>query len=163
MKTLTLVRHAKSSWSMSDLPDIDRPLNDRGYRDAHDMSKQYSEKEKCPELIVSSPACRAITTALIFSRTLKYPCEQILIRSKLYETTGVDYFNVVGKTDDVHSSLLLFGHNFTISEFAASLLGTSFDEMPTCAIFAVQIPITSWKHFKAADKKFLFFKYPKEV
>ena len=110
---------------------------------------------------MSSPACRAITTALIFSRTLKYPCEQILIRSKLYETTGVDYFNVVGKTNDVYSSLMLFGHNFTISEFAASLLGTSFDEMPTCAVLCLEFDIDSWLRIHEKKAAMKFFIYPK--
>ena len=111
MKTLFLVRHAKSSWTQLHLPDIDRPLNERGYNDAHLVSKTMLHKTKLPDQMISSSAVRAMTTALIFARTFAYPEEKIQIESQLYETTVQDYFCLLYTSDaaDERSSVDLGG------------------------------------------------------
>ena len=101
MKTLFLVRHAKSSWTQLHLPDIDRPLNERGYNDAHLVSKTMLHKTKLPDQMISSSAVRAMTTALIFARTFAYPEEKIQIESQLYETTVQDYLHVISRVSDL--------------------------------------------------------------
>lgn len=161
MKTLYLVRHAKSSWSLPELPDIDRPLNERGYHDAHLIGKKLHQQIKTPELMISSPAVRALTTALIFSRALGYPEENILIRSGLYETGLEDYFKVIAAVPESVGSLMLYAHNYTISEMAPRLLGAPFDEMSTCAVLSIDFAVDKWEDIAIAPGTQGFYIFPK--
>ena len=158
-KTLYLIRHAKSEWANADLKDIDRPLNQRGYRDAHMMSKMLKSKGIVPELCVTSPAIRAMSTALIFARTIGYPQDQLLINPSIYESSAENLINQLLTFPAEVQTVFLFGHNPSITE-AASLLGNfSVDEVPTCGIVGIGFKESSWK---ATDDSFLtFFDFPK--
>src|SRR5687767_6067245 len=116
MKTLHLVRHAKSDWGNQDLADIDRPLNERGYRDAHRMSKQFLEKKQAPQIIFSSPALRAMSTALIFCRNISYPPANIHIEEKIYEASIETMLHLVSQFDDRYGTAMIFGHNPVITD-----------------------------------------------
>src|SRR4051812_32340757 len=100
MKTLYLIRHAKSSWDLNDLPDIDRTLNERGFRDAHLMGGKLLDKGVKADLIISSPANRAISTALIIARKIEYLEDKIVLRKNLYETSGREYINEISLVND---------------------------------------------------------------
>ena len=115
MKKIFLIRHAKSDWNNPEIKDIERPLNDRGYSNANQMSKGF---KTIPDLIVSSPAIRAISTALIFAGNLNYDPNKIQIRKELYETSVKDYLSVIHQLDDQYNTMMLFAHNPTISNFA---------------------------------------------
>ena len=161
MKTLFLVRHAKSSWTQLHLPDIDRPLNERGYNDAHLVSKTMLHKTKLPDQMISSSAVRAMTTALIFARTFAYPEEKIQIESQLYETTVQDYLHVISRVSDEVQTLMIFAHNFTISEIVPYFLGNTFEEMPTCAILGIDIETDHWSDVRNSHGKQAFYLFPK--
>src|SRR4051812_22854209 len=118
MKIIYLIRHAKSSWDLNDLPDIDRSLNERGFRDAHLMGGKLSEKGVNPDLIISSPAVRAITTALIIARKIHYPEDKIILRKSLYETSSAEYLKEIAQLKESINSVMLFGHNPIITEAA---------------------------------------------
>lgn len=166
MKTLYLVRHAKSSWSQPDLPDIDRPLNERGYGDAHLMSKTLLHRIPVPEQFISSSAVRAMTTALIFARKFGYPVEKIQIESQLYETSVQDYLEVISRVPDGIQSLMIFAHNFTISEIVPYFLGNQLEEMSTCAVLGMSLDVEHWSEIrdaKGTQTLYLFPKMLKEV
>lgn len=161
MKTVYLIRHAKSDWSIGHLSDIDRPLNERGYRDAHKMSFILKNKKIIPDLIISSPAVRAISTALIFSRTLNYDPKTILLNKNLYDTTVKDYLKCISETDDQFQNIFLFGHNPTISNTAHTLCNALPQEMPTSCISGISADVRSWKQIDKGVHPLSFFDYPK--
>ena len=163
MKTLLLIRHAKSSWKETELSDLDRPLNERGKRDAREMAKRLSEKRLDIDLYVSSPAKRAKSTAELFNRELPSTAREILLVSALYEAGPGDFFSVVSDLDDADSRVAIFSHNPGITDFVNTLTEMRLDNMPTCSVFAVSIPVDSWREFGAAQKKFMFFDYPKST
>src|SRR2546421_80442 len=102
MKTLTLARHAKSSWDDLELSDFERPLNKRGRKDAPFMGELLHSRGFRPDLIVSSPANRALTTARIIAEELEYPLDRIIVNEKLYEADSGDILNVARATDDAY-------------------------------------------------------------
>lgn len=145
MKKLFLIRHAKSSWSYPSLPDIDRPLNERGYRDAHAMSEYLARQKSLPDIIISSPAIRAVSTALIFSRTLKFDEGGISLLPSLYESTTGEYLRAVRAQDKQYSNLFLVAHNPTISEFFSLLTSNREEDLSTCAIAIAEFEIDEWE------------------
>jgi phosphohistidine phosphatase len=162
MKTLLLVRHAKSSWDDPSLPDFERKLNDRGKSDAKMMAKKIKEKEIKIDLFVSSPAKRAKKTAKIFMKEFDAKEKNLLILPSLYEASVQNFYDAVESLDDKENTVTLFAHNPGITEFINSLQCSSVYEMPTCAVFAAKIKTKEWKNFREAEKEFLFFDYPKK-
>lgn len=142
------------------MKDFDRPLNPRGLRDAPAMAKRLLEQGIDINGFISSTALRAITTCTIFAKTYDREAE-ITTRNYLYEPTMQAFANAIKKADDELNTIAIFAHNPGITEFANSLTNTRVDDMPTCAIFAVQAAITSWTDFDNAVKNFWFFDYPK--
>ncbi|MBN8686267.1 MAG: histidine phosphatase family protein [Chitinophagales bacterium] len=161
MKTLILVRHAKSDWSADGLPDFDRPLNERGKRDAPVMAARLAEKIKHPDAIVASPAKRAAKTAKLFAQQFGISKDAILYKDELYLPPPAVFYSVIEKLDDQFLQVLIFSHNNGITDFANELTDARIDNIPTCGIFAVQADIDSWKDFRTAEKTFLFVDYPK--
>jgi phosphohistidine phosphatase len=161
MKTLLLIRHAKSSWDHAGLSDIDRPLNERGKADAPEMAKRIKEKEIKIDVFVSSPAKRARKTARYFAEEYGLKKEDVQLVEELYMATPSAFINTINGLDDKKETAALFAHNPGITEFASSLTNVHVDNMPTCAVFAVQADAENWSGFLHAEKKFLFFDYPK--
>ncbi len=159
MKTLYLIRHAKSDWDNPLLKDIERPLNNRGYADANAMSIALA---KTPDLIISSPAVRALSTALIFARNLNYTANSITIKQELYDTSVKDYLSVIKSIPDTFETVFLFAHNPTISDTADSLCKGLPSEMPTCAIAGISFSIDSWSGVKHKSGELVLFEYPKK-
>lgn len=163
MKELIVVRHAKSDWGDENLKDIDRPLNERGYSDAYLLSNWFHKHFEAVNLIVSSDATRAISTAMIFSRTLCIPGERLLIEPRIYDSTTGTLKNVITNLDETASRVMLFGHNPGITNLVNDLCkDVFFDNIPTCGMVSFQLNIKSWQEF--ADKKgeLIFYQFPKE-
>ena len=160
MKSLLLVRHAKSSWNFG-VEDFDRPLNERGERDAPAMAKRLLKKDIEIDTFISSPAKRAITTATFFAGIYNKPAKSIVVVPSLYEPEQDAFFSSIESLDDSAKTVALFSHNPGITEFANKLTATKIDDMPTCAIFALKADIKKWSEFLTANKKFWFFDYPK--
>ena len=161
MKTLLLVRHAKSSWDDITQKDFDRPLNDRGKKDAPEMAKRIAEKEIELDLIVSSPAKRAKKTASLFAEELGLGKEDITLVEGLYEPSVESFQTTVSNLPDKAAAVAIFSHNPAITEFVNTLSGVRIDDMPTCGVYAVRIDTSTWSNFRNAETKFLFFDYPK--
>lgn len=161
MKKLILVRHAKSSWLDARHQDFDRPLNHRGHKDAPKMAKRMRKKDVEPDVFISSPAVRALTTAKYFAEAFDVKPEHIIQVPALYYATLEVFFDTVSTINDIYKTAIIFSHNPAITEFANNLTSTKIDDMPTCAMYAVKADIKSWKEFKNAEKEFWFFDYPK--
>ena len=161
MKKLLLIRHAKSSWADITQRDFDRPLNDRGNKDAPKMAKRLIKQDVSIDCFVSSPAVRALTTAEYFAEAYDVKKKMIVQEPSLYHATIEVFFDIISRLNDDHKTVAIFSHNPTITEFANELGVARIDDMPTCAIFAVKADIKSWKEFKDSIKNFWFFDYPK--
>lgn len=159
MKTLFLIRHAKSDWENALLKDIERPLNERGYIAANLMSTRF---DSVPDLIVTSPAVRAASTALIFARNLSYDPNAILIKKELYDTSVKEYLSVIQQIDDRFHTVLLFAHNPTISDTADYLTKGLPMEMPTCAVAGIRFGVENWSKVKTKSGELFLFDYPKK-
>ncbi len=163
-KSLLIVRHAKSSWDDLSQKDFDRPLNDRGKKDAPAMAKRI-HKEKNIELdaIISSPAKRAFATAKFFAEEFDVKKKNVIEWPELYEASIDKFYKAISNLDDDYTSVALFSHNPGITAFVNELTNTRIDDMATCAVFGIHIKSKSWKDFETAEKEFWFFDYPKNV
>lgn len=162
MKTLILIRHAKSDWSNPFLHDFDRELNARGLQDAPLMGTALSHKNIHPDLILSSPAQRAKTTAIEIARKLSYPEDTITYDSSLYSSDVETIFKVIRDVSDACETLIVFGHNPEFTECANALCHANIENIPTCGIVAMQLREESWKSVGLDSAKFLFFDTPKQ-
>lgn len=162
MRTIYIVRHAKSSWGDISLPDFERPLNERGKRDAPEMAARLKKRKVSIDAFISSPAKRAKKTAKLFCEEFGVDEKKIILVDSLYHAAQETFYNVIATLEDKHKSIALFSHNPGITDFVNTLCtGVNIDNMPTCAVFAVEMKLDKWKQFKSAEKKFLFFDYPK--
>ncbi len=163
MKTLLIIRHAKSSWDNATLNDMDRPLNDRGKRDAPVMAGRLIKAGVRIDHFISSPAKRARNTAEIFIHAFGKKEKEIQLVPQLYHAQVQDFKEIVSGLDDQHNAVALFSHNPGITGFANILTSVRLDNMPTCGIFAVTGMATNWKEFLSAGTTYWFFDYPKSI
>jgi phosphohistidine phosphatase len=161
MKTLLLIRHAKSGWNDPSLSDFDRTLTERGKADAKMMAKRIKDQPIEIDSFVSSPAKRAKKTAKIFMKEFKKDEEELLLIPDLYEGSVTDFYNTIENLSERKKIVAVFAHNPGITEFVNSLECSPVYNMPTCAMFALKIKTENWKDFHEAEKEFLFFDYPK--
>ena len=161
MKQLILIRHAKSSWDDASLSDFERPLNERGKKDAPAMAKKLRDKKIEIDAMVSSPAKRARQTAKHFTKAFDLKKKNVALEPKLYEADDENFYEVVENFKNKWNSVAIVSHNPGITSFAHSLTESRIDDMPTCGIFAVKISADEWKDFRQAKKEFWFFDYPK--
>lgn len=162
MKTLLLVRHAKSSWDDFSIKDFDRSLNDRGKRDAPAMAKRMRDKDIKIDAFISSPAKRARKTAEAFAKEYKEEKENIIFFDELYLPSPSTFFDVISKTDDQFKTIAVFSHNDGLTSFANMLTSSRIDNIPTSGVFAVKINTKHWTDFEKAEKEFWFFDSPKK-
>lgn len=163
MKTLTIVRHAKSSWKDSNLSDRKRPLNRRGERDAPLMGKRIVEHGIRPSLIISSPATRAWTTAKIIATEIAYPIEFLQREDDLYLASLNDILDVIAAQDNGFNHLMVVGHNPGLTDVANFLSPGLTHNLPTAGIVSVQIDQDNWDLRERPNTELLIHDYPKFV
>jgi phosphohistidine phosphatase len=163
MKTVLLVRHAKSDWADPSLADIDRPLNDRGEKDAPAMAERLRERKIQIDAFISSPAKRARKTARAFAKAYKKEKKDIIIEPSLYEAGEDAFYKVIASAKDKHDTIALFSHNPGITGFANELTEARIDNIPTSGVFAVRVDCKKWEDFKEAKKEYWFFDFPKNI
>jgi phosphohistidine phosphatase len=163
MKTLLLIRHAKSSWEVQGGSDFDRPLNARGKQDAPEMARRLLKRKIGIDLFVSSPAKRAKKTAELFVKEFNGKEKEIQVLPDLYEAGVQTFYDRISGLHREIRSVAVFSHNPGITEFANTLTLTQVDNIPTCGVFAVSVPIEDWARFPEAEKRFAFFDFPKSV
>jgi phosphohistidine phosphatase len=162
MKTLYLVRHAKSSWKYPNLDDFERPLNKRGRRNAPFMGEILKKLKIAPDLIISSPANRAATTARIIADTIDYPLEEIQYDETIYASSEYDLLQVIQQLDNGVNQAMLVSHNPAITDLANSIGDTSVSNIPTCGVFCLGLNISSWAKIGKQRGKLKFFEFPKK-
>lgn len=162
MPLLTLIRHAKSSWDYPELSDFERPLNERGRRDAPRMATRLARELRAPLTLISSPATRALSTARVFAEALAVDFDAVRIEPRIYEASRRALLELVKALPDDSPKVLLFGHNPGLSELAQTLTDCPFDEMPTCAVVQLQIEGRSWKQLAPGKGRLLSYQYPKD-
>jgi phosphohistidine phosphatase len=143
MKTLFLIRHAKSSRDDPTLSDKERPLNDRGRRDAPRMGERLAKQDVRPDIILSSPAVRALATAEIIAKKLDYDIKDIVVDDRLYAAAPGDLLEIIQGLGDNIKRVMLFGHNPELSELAHRL-SHKISDMPTCAVAEFSFDTKSW-------------------
>ena len=156
MKTIILIRHAKSSWKFEDLKDIERPLKKRGVRDAAMMATILKEKNLQPDKIISSPAERAMATATAFA-----PKEEIMVDQRLYLESKTKLLNLVQGLDESLQCVAIVSHNPDLTDFANFLANDDIENIPTSGIVAIQFECNSWSEIEKGKGKRLFFEVPK--
>ena len=161
MKRLYLIRHAKSSWDDPDLADFERPLNKRGKEEAPAMGKRLKKSKVQPDLILSSPAKRALKTTKIIAKELDFPKKQTVTDEAIYEAGVSALLNVIRNIDDAFQQVLLCGHNPGLTDLAQYLTNVRIDNIPTCGVFCIDFDLQSWKKVTEGKGIFVFFDYPK--
>ena len=162
MKTLYLVRHAKSSWDNVNMSDFDRPLNKRGEKAAPFMAKLLAEKEVRPDLVISSPANRALTTAEVFCGELGYPEEKIEQRMEIYEGGLNEMLRLVREVPDNLDTVMLFGHNPTLTAFTRFISGHNLENIVTCGVVRIDMKSDAWQSAMMDSGTFAWYEYPKK-
>ena len=162
MKTLILVRHAKSSWDNIELTDIKRPLNERGIKDAPFMGEILNKQAVIPGLIISSPAERVMSTAKIIAEKINYPKSKIEINEHIYRASYRDLYKVVKHLNDKLTIVLLVGHNPELTDFLSSLTNAYVDDIPTTGICTIELNISEWSEISEGCGKMISFEYPKK-
>jgi phosphohistidine phosphatase len=161
MKTLTLVRHAKSSWKDTSLADRERPLNKRGKRDAPEMGRRIAAAGIRPSLIVSSPAVRAWTTAKVIADEIGYPREFLQRDNALYLASVNGILDVIASQDVGFNNLMLVGHNPGFTDLANYLVPGLTNNVPTAGVISVELDTDDWSIYDRPDTKLLLYDFPK--
>jgi phosphohistidine phosphatase len=159
-KQLLLIRHAKSDWGNASLSDFDRPLNKRGKKNALEMAERLMKQKIAPQLIVSSPALRALTTAKFFADTWQVPLKKIQLEPSIYEANVRTLLSVINDLDNKYDVIALFGHNPGFTDLV-NYFGGHLDNMPTCSVIYFEFPFDDWKMISSDTGKILLFDYPK--
>lgn len=161
MKRLFLIRHAKSSWDDAALADRERPLNERGKRDAPKIGERLARREIKPDLILSSPAVRALTTAKIIAGKLDYMRKHIGVDDRLYAAQADDLLEIIHALDDHLQCVMIVGHNPELSELAQRLSG-EIDQLPTGAVAEFGFAAKSWAEIGACPVATVALDFPKK-
>lgn len=163
MRTLFLVRHAKSSWDSPGLRDFNRPLNDRGLRDAPRMGEVLRDKGIKPDLLVSSPAKRALTTAQFFAAAFGLPEAAIVRNPDIYEAFATEIMRIISGLPDTAHSVMLFGHNPTFTEVANRFSDDFIDNLPTCGVIQIDSSAATWAEFYEGNARVKACYFPKDA
>ncbi len=162
MKTIILVRHAKSSWKDLSLDDFDRSLNKRGKRNAPFMGQKLKARGIKPDLILSSPAKRAKKTAISIAAEIGYLKKKIVFDNNLYHAGAWYMMEMVQNQDDKYETIMIFGHNPDFNTFADMLLKHNpVSNIPTTGVYCIRFDVNKWKNVKEGKGESVFFDYPK--
>ncbi|PIE23382.1 MAG: phosphoglycerate mutase [Neptuniibacter caesariensis] len=162
MKQLTLIRHAKSSWKHPELADFDRPLNKRGKKDLPDMTERIYQSNLHPDLLLSSGARRAVTTANAVASRLKLKPEQFQIIPELYESSSETLLYTLQNLPDKLTHVMLVGHNPGLEMLIHFLTQNQLEKFPTAAVFSMHLSIAQWAELAEGCATPILFDYPKK-
>lgn len=161
MKYLTIIRHAKSSWENPDLDDLVRPLNERGIHSIKTIGNYFKENRIQPDLVITSPATRALQTAIGIGYYLNYSSNDLLIKQEIYFGNTTSILGVLKKLDNDFNDVFLFGHEPILSSLIELFTKNRMDKFPTCAVYRIAFDINQWKEIKTGN--LVFFITPKQL
>jgi phosphohistidine phosphatase len=162
MRTLTLIRHAKSSWKDSTLNDFDRPLNKRGTHDAPLMGRLLREQGIAFDLLVTSPALRALTTARLIAEALDYPERDLSVQPELYDADIKQLLAVIHRLPDQATTVGLVAHNPGLTGLCNYLSGENIENLPTCAVAAIAFDLDNWQAVWRNSGRLVRYEYPRK-
>ncbi|WP_345079168.1 SixA phosphatase family protein [Nemorincola caseinilytica] len=161
-RTLVVIRHAKSSWNDPLKSDFERPLNDRGNRDAPEMAARLKKAGLIPDLVIASSAKRTRQTALLMAEVLGYDKDRIQLEEKLYHCVPATMEEVLYAVADDVSTVFMVAHNPGITEFANQLSPQFYvGNLPTCGVVAASFSAASWAELATAKKNVFLYDTPK--
>ncbi len=160
MKKLYIIRHAKSSWSDETLNDFERPLNKRGKSNAPMMGERLKEKGVMPDIIISSPAKRAKSTAEMIAKEIGYE-KKVLFDENIYESSVDELRKIIKEIDNKKGIVFLIGHNPSLNALAEYYVNFS-QNIPTCGIVEIAFECDKWANIEHKNAKLLSFDYPKK-
>ena len=163
MKTLFLLRHAKSSWDDHALKDFERPLSERGNTDVPVMAQRFLERHTAMACIIGSPAMRAKTTAKLSAENIGFPIDNIISNVELYFAGTSMFLKAARHVDENCDSAMLVGHNPAITEFVNDMANTDIDNIPTCGLVELSLPIEHWSDAITGSATLVDFDYPKKT
>ena len=167
MKKLIIIRHAKSSWDNPALDDFDRPLNNRGEKDAPRMGKWLREMKITPDYLISSPAVRTMETCKHIAKKLDFPSNKITSDQRLYHAETEMILQVVkeipDRKNDTEEIAMLFGHNPGLTEFVNAVSNEAIVNIPTCGVACISFSQAQWSNLKFGSGKMVWFLYPKKI
>ena len=160
MKKLIIVRHAKSSWDY-DVNDADRSLSERGIRDAHRTSAYLADKIETPDVVLSSPANRALHTCIIFLKNLNIPFRKLQITENMYDFGGERVIRLLRSLDNSYESVAVFGHNHALTSICNVFGDKSIDNLPTSGVVIIHFNVKSWAKIERGNTELIIF--PKQL
>ncbi len=160
MKTLILVRHGKSSWDY-EVGDKDRPLKERGINDAHRVGGHFKPKATNIDAAFSSPACRAMHTAMIVLREFQFPMENFRVTFELYDFSGSGVADFVRSLSDDLQKVIIFGHNYAFTNIANQWGNAAIDNVPTAGLVQLSFDVNSWSDIQRGTTEHVLF--PKQL
>jgi phosphohistidine phosphatase len=163
MKTLYIVRHAKSSWDYPGLPDYERPLLEAGKRKTEKIIDYLIRQDTKPDLILSSHAVRAKETAALIAKGLSYPEDKIQILTMIYQGNIEDLFKLIVGLPSEINSVMMVGHNPTFTSLANHFLAESIDWLPTSGVVCIEFKTEKWENIIGAEKRTKFVISPKLI
>ena len=161
-RVLTLIRHAKSSWDDASVSDFDRPLNERGQRDAPEMARRLAERHEYPDHFLASSARRARETALVLAQGVGFPEADIHFERNLYLADTARLLSTIQRLPDRKREVWLVGHNPDLTDLANLLAGPHTDNLPTCAVFRMAFDIGTWREVVEGTGRLLVYDTPKK-
>ncbi len=160
MKTLYIVRHAKSSWEHPELMDAERPLLEKGIKKTLRVTDFLRGKKLSVDIIISSPAVRAYETAKLYSPIFTYDPENVIINDKIYGHNTDSLFEILFELDNNFNSVMMVGHNPTFTDFANHFLDKQIDWLPTSGVIRINFHTDKWQEISLANKFVEFVVYP---
>ncbi len=162
MRLLTIVRHAKSSWSEPELKDFDRPLNKRGLSDAPKMGERLEKQGFAADRVICSPAKRALDTAIMICEEIDYPQSSIILLNEIYDASTAMLQRIIESQPDTCHHIMMVGHNPGFESLCNFIEPQSVARLTTCNIVQYQLNIDHWKDFHYAGGHCLFHLTPKD-
>lgn len=171
MKRLLLMRHAKSSWEDPDMPDEERPLNERGRAAAQTMAKWLDGRGDVPDVVITSSAARSKETWERIKAALGVKNAEVIVQDSLYSSGPSAMLKALGRVPDKAERVLMIGHQPVVSSFARKLANghtpsacaRAYKKFPTGAIAVIDLPAEHWDDVEFGNADFKRFAMPKEL
>ena len=161
MKKLTLIRHAKAGWHNGFAADLDRPLDDQGWKEAPMMGKRLAARRCTPDLVVCSPATRALTTAEVIAQELEYPFDEIRVDRRVYGSDAIQLLDLIQTLDGTNDHVMCVGHNPTMTDLVNYLLPDRYvRSLPTCGVVEITYDTETWMLVGHLEPVEIHYDYP---
>ena len=161
MKTLYIVRHAKSSWKVKDIPDEERPLLEKGKKRTKKIIDHFHDRDITINYLVTSHAVRALETAKMLAKGLNYPSDKIRIDKRLYHADSDELLNEFYDIPPRFSSVMLVGHNPALTNFVNLFIKPKIDWIPTSGVVGIEFDTDKWEEIVEAKSRLKFVIFPK--